>query len=156
MWISLIYFKWLCKVIQTIDHNDNIMCFKIQSNRTSANFRANFSLRRNEMKNLQLSCAATKSEIEFQETIMLLLLLFHVIKFNSIFYDFSDISSICSHFSSNYDNDDDDTDLSSVESSIMLSNFLNGNDNDFFQMKMQSISTHNRWKHLLLSLVVRF
>ena len=43
--------------------------------------------RSNEMKDLQLLCIAAKSAGEFQETILMLLLLIHAIKFNDEFDD---------------------------------------------------------------------
>lgn len=137
------------------DYDRDIIGFKAQSNHASPDFRADLVLYSNELKHVRFLCATTKSEVEFQETIILILLLAHAIKTNSIFDNFSDVYSVSSMFSSD-DNDENIMELSSVEPISMLSNFLEENGNDFFHMKMKSMIAHNRLDHLLLALDITF
>ena len=111
------------------DDSSDVISFRRQSNRTSPNFRVDLALRSSEMKYLQVLCLAAKYEVQFQETILLLLLLINLIKCNT---EFDDGMSSVSSFSMSSNHDNNSMDFSELSGTSVLDYFLDENGNDFF------------------------
>ena len=77
--------------------SNNIVSFKVQSNMTSPDFRADLALQSDEIKNLQTLCITYQTESEFQKTLLMLLLLINLIKFDAENDSFSSILSTMSY-----------------------------------------------------------
>ena len=80
------------------------------------------------MKDLQILCLAAKSEVQFQETTVLLLLVVNVSKCNA---ELDDGVSSVSSFSMSSNHDDNIMDLSELSGASALDDFLDENDNVF-------------------------
>ena len=123
------------------DDSSDVTSFRRQSNHTSPDFRVDLSLRSIEMKDLQILCLVAKSEVQFRETMLMLLLLFKVFKHNAELVD--DISSVSSlSISSNHDNNS--MDLSELSVTSVLDDFLDEDENDFFANNME-ITKHDQF-----------
>ena len=110
--------------------NNNIVGFKLQSNMTSPDFRADLALRSDEIKNLQILCIAYQTKSDFRETLLMLLLMINLIKFDE---ENNSLSSISSTMSYSLSSDTSDSfNLSELSSENVLEEFLDENGNDLF------------------------
>ena len=71
------------------NNSSNIIIFHKVLNIISPNFYANIVLRSRNFKICKILCIITKSENEFQEVILLLLIIIHMMKYNTEFDDFT-------------------------------------------------------------------
>jgi len=110
--------------------NNNIVGFKLQSNMTSPDFRADVALQSDELKNLQILCIVYQTESDFQETLLMLLLMINLVKFDAMQDDLSSISSTI--LLSLLSDDSDSFNPSELSLENLLEEFLDENGNDLF------------------------